>query len=472
MERIIVAIMFISLAFSIFGASVSGRVTDEDGAPFPWLSIFLDGDWISYSETTDDAGYYIFRDIPVGFYWLHTDWSVFTIPSDYEIYVASDRDSLTGYDFTVIMPPEPDALIRGRITYADGSPAYDIEVQAWGFSAPFSYYAYSDDIGNYEILVPGGDTYFVRCYPWGPYTVVPDYYAIPVGSGDTLDGYDFVLYPDTVSEMVISVFVGDPYYVGIAGVQISVVMVGGGFVGIDYTDEYGYAYFDIFEPGFFAITPELAGYTFYPASDTVYIDEHEPWVHVEFLTDSVVSPPYGIGITAFDSLYMPVESLFIEWRPSGGTTWDIVMTDQFGYAFIYLVHPGSYDLRAFHHNPLARINPTSITVDVTEFDPFVDVIFTVWFVSGIDEQTLPEDFDIIISPNPFNSVLRITGVNGANIVSFAAYNIDGKLIDKVHMNIPQISFDWTPPAGCPTGIYLLKIDCGDKSFTKKAILAK
>ncbi|MBN2543010.1 T9SS type A sorting domain-containing protein [bacterium] len=474
MKKLIAVLFLFSLVCSLYGAVISGKVRDEDSMPYSGFAVYLETDWDFFSTETDSNGLYTFSGVPVGYCWIYPDWGYITTPYDYEVYVESTADTLTGYDFTVTPPPEPDAVIRGRITYSDSTPAYDMEVEAWGMSSYFSYYGYSDDEGYYTVDVPGGDVYYLSCYPWGSYIVEPEEYMVSITTGDTLDGYDFVLYPDTLTEMGIDVFVGDTFYVGIEGVEVSCVHLGGSSAGMGFTDEDGYLFFDIYEMGSYLITPTLAGHTFYPESTIVFVDEFEPWAYVEFFTDSFGTPPpyFSIEVMAYDTAFMPVESLLVEWRPAGGPEWYKIMTDHYGNAYIYVELGGEYHLRASHYDPFIIIDPCSTTVFLSEYEPTAFVFFTIYYTSGIGESPLPLKPVISVFPNPFNSGLRVSATGKAAISALEVFDIKGKLVDRVDFPNYVQSYYWVPPPGCSTGIYFLRIDTGKNVITKRALLVK
>ncbi|GEM_PF-2881507 len=564
MKRLDVVLVCIMVAvFSLFGAYVSGRATDELGAPYPGLTIYLSGD--SYYESTSTAmsGNFIFAGVEPGYYTLYPDYSVITTPWDYEVYVATSTDSLTGYDFSVRTPPTPDAMISGYITFEGGTPAPSVEVYAWSESSPFDYDTYTDASGYFFFELPGGYTYEMSCWlygyvsdpaehiitiasgdtltgfdfvlnppppvdafvsgnvtysdgspaPWaeiyafgftlgfsyntytdasGSYTIglpsgdsydiycwssgssysVPEEYSVYLTSGDSLIGYDFVLYSDTIpDEMMIEAWVTDCYGNPMIAVPVSFTADTGGPATIINTDFDGYAYFYTYAPGYYIVEPSMDGIVFTPTSERVYVDFTDPYNYVSFSGDSGPTIDYGIEVVAMDSAFAGVESLFVEWRPIGGT-WSLAVTNDSGYAYIALPAAGTYNVRAIHPNPLALIIPCSLNVTVDDTENVAWVTFIVRFLDGIDEVSRPEQPGIALSPNPFNSTTRIIASGGANIDEIEVFDISGRLIHRESLGPKRLNYDWTAPEGLPAGVYFFRIHSAEKTFTAKAVFAK
>jgi len=564
LRSILVSIMMTAFVMVALGASISGTVADDSGTPYPGLEITLSGDFTYETTFTDASGNYSFTGIPVGWYYMYPYYGVMATPSEYEIYISSDSDALTGYDFTIITPPEPDAWLMGRVTFDDGSPGAFFNVQAWSDALPFSYETYTDTDGYYTLAVPsgdmfylycwaygytidpseymitpmtgdtltgldftvtpppdpdatvsgrvtfsdgspvlgaeiyawgsssgfsyetftnasgdyvlplpGGDWYYMYCWTYGAFVSSPDYFYFNIISGDSLIGYDFVMYPDTFpTEMNIEAYVSDEFYSDMEGVRVTCQSLSSAISSISYTDMWGSAYFTVHEPGYYLVTPDMAGHTFVPVAETVYVDDWEPYGYADFVGFGGASPDYGIEILAIDSTFTGVESLFVEWRVSGSPTWGMVITDDSGYAFIPLPSAGNYDLRAMHPNPHALIIPCSLTVAVDDTESIAWVIFTVNFLDGIDETERPQTPGIAISPNPFNSAVKISGFGGANIEFIEVYDISGRLVDRQIFGTKRFIVDWTPPEKSPTGVYYFKIGSGKGEFSKKAVFTK
>jgi len=470
---LVASALIVVLSLSAYGASVSGRVTDESGVPVASLEIYLSGEWTWESTFTTLDGEYRFTDLTVGWYYIYPDWSVIATPWEHEAYITSETDHISGLDFVIRTPPEPDASVSGRVTFSDGTPVVFVEIYAWGWTTPFDYETYTDSDGYYTLPLPGGDEYYMSCW-YGGFEASPESYEFSISSGDSLTGYDFVMYPDTFhEEMVIVAYVMTEDYEGFPGVRVSCVDEFGWMPIAGVTDDYGEVYFYVSEPGNYYITPEMDGYTFSPSAETVYVDEWSTWVWVEFIASGGTPPPeFGIEVFAEDSAGAPVESLFIEWRPVGEGAWVIAMTDDDGYAYINLPSAGSYELNTMHPNPSAIITPPTMIISVDADDPVARADFTVHIPSSIDEAPKPEQTGISLSPNPFNSSLRISALGGANIEAIQAFDVAGRIVFDETFNYGRAIVDWTAPDGLPAGVYLLKITAGGRTFTAKAVFAK
>ncbi len=101
-------------------------------------------------------------------------------------------ETVTDLDFLMTDPSATDAFIAGRVSYSDGSPAIAMDVKAVSSMTAVEYNASTDTEGNYSIPVVGGSEYRVTLGTTG-LSVDPWEYYIPVVSGDSLPGNDFVI---------------------------------------------------------------------------------------------------------------------------------------------------------------------------------------------------------------------------------------------------------------------------------------
>ncbi|WP_053989928.1 T9SS type A sorting domain-containing protein [Mangrovimonas sp. TPBH4] len=74
------------------------------------------------------------------------------------------------------------------------------------------------------------------------------------------------------------------------------------------------------------------------------------------------------------------------------------------------------------------------------------------------------DKEIIIYPNPTESIINIDYVNSVNIENVFFFSIDGKLIDKFENDIKQIDL-----SNLDSGVYLLKFNTGSGILFKRII---
>jgi len=88
---------------------------------------------------------------------------------------------------------------------------------------------------------------------------------------------------------------------------------------------------------------------------------------------------------------------------------------------------------------------------------------------NIDDNVLPEDFDVQISPNPFNSACVITAPANASI---EIYDLQGRLIESYECGCAKTEMVWQPKSDLGSGIYLVKIRAKEFTFEKRAIYLK
>jgi len=96
-------------------------------------------------------------------------------------------------------------------------------------------------------------------------------------------------------------------------------------------------------------------------------------------------------------------------------------------------------------------------------------------LTEIDEGNLPEKPELSISPNPFNSVVKID-VNCPGESKLFIYNVAGKLIYKRQINSKQTEILWDATdnraRAVSSGIYLVKLVTPENSLAKKVIFIK
>lgn len=93
---------------------------------------------------------------------------------------------------------------------------------------------------------------------------------------------------------------------------------------------------------------------------------------------------------------------------------------------------------------------------------------------------LPKDFEISNYPNPFNSFTCIKyALPKASVVNISIYNIKGQLVRALYQGYRKAGYytqtwDGTNQSGSlmPAGIYLVTMECKDKTYRNKLILLK
>ncbi|MBN2542136.1 PQQ-binding-like beta-propeller repeat protein [bacterium] len=110
---------------------------------------------------------------------------------------------------------------------------------------------------------------------------------------------------------------------------------------------------------------------------------------------------------------------------------------------------------------------------------------------SIEQQSIiPDRFDILCYPNPFNSVVTIAIGGALNLTPLHTttphttslqvdiFDINGRLVwnlDSPWLLSPDsysLSFSWQPDPSIPTGIYLIKVEIGKQNTTRKVIYLK
>jgi hypothetical protein len=83
--------------------------------------------------------------------------------------------------------------------------------------------------------------------------------------------------------------------------------------------------------------------------------------------------------------------------------------------------------------------------------------------------------NIGISPNPFNSKVRIKLRNAEcgmrNDLDFGIYNVNGKLVFKSAINNPQSAIEWNA-VQYPAGIYIVSLKMANTTYSKKIFLTR
>jgi len=84
---------------------------------------------------------------------------------------------------------------------------------------------------------------------------------------------------------------------------------------------------------------------------------------------------------------------------------------------------------------------------------------------NITHKSLPDIFNLIVKPNPFNSSVSISSPVDATV---EIYDVLGKSMDK----LPGGEQVWQPEASVGSGVYLVRAKVGDKDITKRVVYLK
>jgi len=106
-------------------------------------------------------------------------------------------------------------------------------------------------------------------------------------------------------------------------------------------------------------------------------------------------------------------------------------------------------------------------------DRYAILIFTNSLM-GIEESEidLPNNLEIHVSPNPFNSAVKINLSCSDLFGEIEIYDISGKLVDCISCEKTTQSVIWEPSEDIHSGVYLIKYSTGDKDISGKAIYLK
>lgn len=90
---------------------------------------------------------------------------------------------------------------------------------------------------------------------------------------------------------------------------------------------------------------------------------------------------------------------------------------------------------------------------------------------GVDEQQrIPDEFSLKISPNPFNAAVRIDLSLPAKVDIF---DISGRMVTSLRKNISaESSMIWTPDESVGSGVYLVRASCDSREVSRTVVLMK
>ena len=174
-------------------AEITGNAEYSDGTPA--VGFFISAYCADFSVEcfTDSTG--VFELDVLGGYDYNLSISAgefISIPIDYRDIEVASGASASGYEFVLLSSSETDATISGNVSYDVGGNAEGILINVSGSDVSYSFSAYTDGSGNFEIGVMGGYSYIVSPSV-EHYSVEPSLYSVSIASGGTDSGNDFVL---------------------------------------------------------------------------------------------------------------------------------------------------------------------------------------------------------------------------------------------------------------------------------------
>jgi hypothetical protein len=114
--------------------------------------------------------------------------------------------------------------------------------------------------------------------------------------------------------------------------------------------------------------------------------------------------------------------------------------------------------------------------DSANFDDLAATVRGDSIIPGIAETRTPEDLQLSISPNPFNSTCKIEFENLKSEGSLQIYDLSGRCVCREKIAASRNSFQWNARTdrGEPihSGVYLIKIISGKSRASAKAIYLK
>ncbi len=454
-------------------AAIAGRLMFDDGTPGAYRTVyaesFLSG--TSFSTTTDVSGNYSLMVAGGDEYYVYPEYieGYYVEPTDYYVLIASGTE-MGGYDFTYSpeIVTDPDAWIEGRITYDDGSPAWDASVYASNDWTGDMYYGAVDFDGRYNIAVVGGYDYYVWCESAGGFLSEPDNYYLSISTGETIGGNDFTFLPDTTTETYsINVYISNRTYTGIGGIMVS--CDGSSESTAGYTDAYGNIYFSPTTAGSYTITPSSPFYTFTPISLDVEVSDWEPYAYADFVAETLVIPTYTIFVAAYDTGMHGISSVTIDYKLLHETTWQNTLTGADGTISIIVPTTGDYELRGTYLTGFF-VYPATANATIAFGHPTDSVEFFILPDTKIDEQVnLPSHSEISTYPNPFNANVEIDAPSATYV---EIINYMGKHICTLEKPSAHGKFIWQPDAGTCAGVYFARTNADSGVSTARLLYIK
>ena len=188
-----------------------------------------------------------------------------------------------------------------------------------------------------------------------------------------------------------------------------------------------------------------------------------------------------LKISAMDAAGDPMDSLEVYYMSAGMDSLKYVFTDMGGMAEVPLCGPDSF-LVLFRKGHL-HLMPKDTFMAVVNSSP--DTIYvreipdSLWDVPETDK---PEDFEISVHPNPFNSALSIqlrgvgAGIRPPAQVGVSIFDLSGRLV--ADLRPPSADAEgptpliWEPGEGLPSGVYLIRANRGSEVRRLRALYIK
>ena len=281
--------------------TVSGRVTDAEGAGLCCVTLTLSGD-NDLTTVSDSEGRYAFTNIENGDYML-IPMRIGTVFSPIYQTVAVRGGDVT-VNFTVSSGSDDQFYtVEGRVNDESGDPVEGVTITLNGGESPRE--TTTNSTGTYQFTSTPSGMYVVTATKDG-YSFSPRFQQINVAGGNFtqnfiasgVGGDDFAISGRVVTEDGLGL---PEVSVGITSSELQGQLVGRTTTGTD-----GSYQFDDMFPGQFTITVNMSGYSFDPASVTITVGE-EP-VTVQDIVGARTAP-------------VDIRTTSMTISTSGGTIW-------------------------------------------------------------------------------------------------------------------------------------------------------
>ncbi len=242
-------------------STISGTITAvATGEPINdvWVSVFNDDHW--YSTHTDGQGWYTVA-LPAGSGYtvsVNGQEAGYANASVYNLNVAENETELVNFQLTALKY----GTIQGvAIDTVSGEPVAGVELNVYGND--YWFYAYTDDQGEYSLVVPTGSGYTVRAYGQDVGYSNARHDNVVVAEDDTVQ-IDFVLIPlnSTISGMITDFATGEP----ISGVRVVV-----------YNSAHNFSTYSDGQGQYAVAVPAGSGYT--ASAYGLEVDYADAWVY-------------------------------------------------------------------------------------------------------------------------------------------------------------------------------------------------
>ena len=437
---------------SAFAGSVSGTLTQIPDffpipIPMPGITVRLENttDPTDYVEVvTGSAGEFTISTASTGFFHLHCP-DLMTTPSLHSVTFTTGSETYTGYDFVADTSPSTDgALVGGKVSYEDGTPADGISVIINRPDVPITFplMLTTNLSGEFSASIDGDENIAVTCMAMLPYTASPPIHEAFIASGDTSMSFDFILVGDSPIPYQLSFSGGLEYEFTAYYSHSSDSVEHSMFITMDTPP------ITVPDSGDYYCRAEKPGFAVSPPSQVVHIGGLMPIGMAVFtFTDTSTSSDYLITCNAVDG-FMPIMDYTIRWREEGETAWITEAPSLFGTVNIVPDGPGIFEITAL--SPGLLLMPELAIVELTVASPTDSVTFSAedtttgesWFTVHVTDE---EGFGVMDVEIYYEASLdpETSGILTTDSEGYATYPVE--LLGSFDITpMPETGF-WTVP---------------------------